>query len=151
MLAVPVFPSLVAVIVAVPAPTPVTRPVAVFTVATFAALVVHVTVRPVRVLPLASFVTAVSCWVAPTANVTAAGVTETLATGTWITLSDCWPVRPLTVAMTAAWPGVTPMMTPLALTVATAGDPEDHVTVPMAIDPPFWSSPAALADAVWPT
>jgi hypothetical protein len=41
--AVPLFPELVAVIVAEPAVTPVTTPVA-FTVATLALLVVHVTV-----------------------------------------------------------------------------------------------------------
>ena len=52
-LAVPVFPSLVAVMVALPADTPVTTPVD-ETVATFVALDVHVTVRPVSVVPFAS-------------------------------------------------------------------------------------------------
>jgi hypothetical protein len=57
--AVPFFPSLVAVTVTVPFLTPVTTPVD-ETVATLVLLELQVTVRPVRVLPLASFVTAVS-------------------------------------------------------------------------------------------
>ena len=50
--AVPLFPSLVAVIVAVPADTPVTTPFK--TVATPVALELQVTTRPVSVLPFAS-------------------------------------------------------------------------------------------------
>ena len=56
----PLFPSLVAVIVVLPAVTPVTRPAAV-TVATAVLLDCHVTVRPVSTFPAASFVTAASC------------------------------------------------------------------------------------------
>src|SRR5690349_6258807 len=57
---VPVLPSLVAVIVTgPPVATAVTRPLA-FTVAIVASLVVHVTVRPVRGVPPASFGVAVS-------------------------------------------------------------------------------------------
>ena len=51
--AVPLCPSLVAVIVAAPTTTPVTKPLA-ETVATALLLVVQVTVRPVRRFPLAS-------------------------------------------------------------------------------------------------
>jgi len=58
--AVPATPSLVAVRVAVPTVTPVTRPLA-ETVATALLLVVQVTVRPVRRLPFASRRVAVSC------------------------------------------------------------------------------------------
>ena len=43
------------------------------------------------------------------------------------------------------------MTTPLALTVAMDVDPVDHTTVPTLIGAPFWSSPVALAVAVWPT
>ena len=50
---VPLFPSLVAVIVAEPAATPVTNPLA-LTVATAALLVAQVTTRPVRAVPLES-------------------------------------------------------------------------------------------------
>ena len=53
MVAVPVRPSLVAVMVAEPAATPVTSPLA-ETVATPLALVVHATGRPVSTLPPAS-------------------------------------------------------------------------------------------------
>ena len=57
--AFPLFPSLVAVMLAVPTETAVTSP-AELTVATAELLEVHVTVRPVRALPFASNVTAVA-------------------------------------------------------------------------------------------
>jgi hypothetical protein len=56
----PLFVSLVAVIVADPAVTPVTSPVVCETVATAVLLEPHVMVLPVRVFPSASFVVAVS-------------------------------------------------------------------------------------------
>ena len=62
MVDVPLCPSLVAVIVAEPAVTPVTSPLPV-TVATDALLLLHVTTRPDNVLPLASLAVAVSCTV----------------------------------------------------------------------------------------
>src|SRR5512138_519740 len=65
--------------VAVPAATPVTRPLA-STVAAAAEDVVHVTARPVSTLPAASFVTAESCVVFPMITVAAAGVIDTEAT-----------------------------------------------------------------------
>jgi len=55
--AVPLWPSLVAVIVAEPVTTAVTRPLA-STVATAVLLLDHVTTRPVSVLPVESLVTA---------------------------------------------------------------------------------------------
>ena len=61
-LTLPVAWVTVAVIVLDPAATPVTRP-EVETVATAVLLLDHVTVGPVRVLPLASLRVAVSCWV----------------------------------------------------------------------------------------
>jgi hypothetical protein len=79
--AVPVLPSLVAVIVTgPPAAMPVTSPVD-ETVA-IAPLLVHVTSRPVSTFPAASVVVAVSCTVAPTTTIAVAGVTVTDATGT---------------------------------------------------------------------
>jgi len=62
IVAVPLFPSLVAVIVAEPAVTPETRP-ALLTVATDVLLLVHVTVEPDRAFPFASLGIAVSCTV----------------------------------------------------------------------------------------
>ena len=59
---VPLLPSLVAVIVADPATTPATRPVR-LTVATEVLLLVHVTVRPERKVPLTSLGVALSCTV----------------------------------------------------------------------------------------
>jgi hypothetical protein len=90
--------SLVAVIVALPAATAVTRP-PVLTRALVESDVVHATTRPVSGIPPPSSVAAVSCCVAPTARVTVAGVTDTVATGTGMTVNDAWPVRPLTVAV----------------------------------------------------
>jgi hypothetical protein len=79
MVEVPVFPSLVAVIVAVPAATPVTRPFA-STVAAAVLLEAQVTARPVRTLLLASFIVAVSCCVVPARMLADAGFTVTVAT-----------------------------------------------------------------------
>src|SRR5438309_672227 len=94
MLDVPVLPSVVAVIVADPAPTPVTSPVA-LTVATPLLLLVHVTTRPARALPLASRGVAMSCSV-PLAS----------------------PLFPSLVAVIAAEPAVIPVTLPFASTLA---------------------------------
>src|SRR5258708_39538155 len=77
--AVPLRPSLVAVIVALPAATPVTSPLA-ETVATPAALLDQLTARPVRGLLAESNGAALSCSVPPGASVPPAGLTPTEAT-----------------------------------------------------------------------
>src|SRR2546428_11788228 len=77
---VPLWPSLVAVIVAVPPATPVASPLP-LTVAAAVLLLAHVTVRPVSVFPAASLVTAANCCVAPTWRVPHPGLTVTHATG----------------------------------------------------------------------
>src|SRR2546426_12794189 len=70
----PLFPSLVAVMVAgPPAALPVTRPFA-STVTRLASLVPHVTVRPVSGVPAASFGVAVSCTVGLGASAAVAGL-----------------------------------------------------------------------------
>ena len=74
--ALPAFPSLVAVIVADPAALLVTRPLGP-TVATAVLLLAHVTVRPVSALPAESFGVAVSCTVCPTRMLAVAGETAT--------------------------------------------------------------------------
>jgi len=76
----PLCPSLVAVIVAAPAISPVASPVP-DTVATGSALELQVTTRPLSKFPLASFRVAVNCWVPPTVTLTLAGLTATDATG----------------------------------------------------------------------
>jgi hypothetical protein len=87
-------PSLVAVIVADPAVTPVTNPLAV-TVANAGALLAHVTTRPLNGLPAASSGVAVSCWVAPNATGAVAGLTVTDATGIGSNVTDAELLRPL--------------------------------------------------------
>src|SRR5207245_2612372 len=82
---VPPCPSLVAVIVAEPAATPVPRPLA-DTVATAALLVAQVTTRPLRAVPFASFGVAVNWVVAPTVTPAAVGLIVTEATGTLVTV-----------------------------------------------------------------
>src|SRR5207249_1310225 len=91
----PVFPSLAAVTVAVPALTPVTRPVA-DTVATLGVPEVHVTTRPVSTFPAASFIVAASCTVPLTPTLADAGATVTDAT-------DAVMVA-LNTANVSAWP-----------------------------------------------
>src|SRR6266550_2337398 len=101
--AVPVFPSLVAVIVVVPARTPLTSPL-LLTVATTALLLVHVTGRPVNVLPVESFSVAVSCTVCPTRMLAGAGETSTDATGTLVTVIAAVLLLPSLVAVIVAEP-----------------------------------------------
>jgi hypothetical protein len=86
---VPLCPSLVAVMVALPAATAVTKPF-VPTVAAAVLLELHVTARPVSTLPFASFVTAVNCCVEviPRTRLTVAGLTVTVATGTAFTVME---------------------------------------------------------------
>jgi len=126
-LAVPFLPSLEAVIVAVPAATAVTRPL-LFTPATAALLVAHVTARPESVFPPASFVVAVSCTVWPTCALAVAGLTVTDATGTTVTVIDAPPACPSLVAVMVAAPVATALTRPLLLTVATAALLVVHVT-----------------------
>ena len=80
--ALPIFPSLVAVIVVPPAPTAATKPLP-STVATARLLEVHVTVRPLRTLLFASLSVGVSCCVGeiPSISAAEAGLTVTVATG----------------------------------------------------------------------
>src|SRR6266508_2018609 len=90
-LALPLFPSLVAVIVAEPAATPVTSPLDAFTDAIEALLLDHITFRPVSVFPLASLSVALNGCVWLMEMVAAAGVTATVATGTRITVMPADP------------------------------------------------------------
>src|SRR5438093_631609 len=146
----PLFPSLVAVIVAVPAALPVTSPLAV-TVATAVLLLPQLTVRPDNGLPFASFGVAVSCTVWPTCTDAVLGLTVTDATGTVLTVIVAVPLCPSLVAVIVAAPAVTPVTSPLPLTVATAvlllaqltGRPDNGL--------PFASLGVAASCTVWPT
>src|SRR5205809_206209 len=146
----PLFPSLVAVIVAVPAVFPVTSPLA-LTVATAVLLLAQVTVRPLSGFPFASFGVAVSCTVWPTCTDAVAGLTVTAATGTVLTVIVAEPLCPSEVAVIVAAPAATAVTSPLALTVATAVLPLDQVTVRPGSELPFASCGVAVSCTVCPT
>src|SRR6266702_2816067 len=148
--AVPLFPSLVAVIVAAPVVTPVTSPLA-LTVATAVLLLAQLTDRPDNGLPLASFGVAANCTVWPTCTAVVAGFTVTDATGTVLTVMVAPPLCPSDVAVIVADPAATPLTTPLALTVATAVLPLDQVIARPESELPFASFGVAVSCIVWPT
>jgi hypothetical protein len=129
-LAAPLFPSLVAVMVADPTATPVTTPLD-DTVAMPVLELAHVTARPVSTLLLASYAVAVSCTVCPTATLGAVGETVTDATGagTAVIVTLAVPLFPSLVAVIVAEPAATPLTTPLDVTVATPVFELDQVTV----------------------
>ncbi len=108
--AVPLWPSLVAVIIALPATTPVTSPLP-LTLATAGLLVDQAVARPERTFPAESSVIAVSGAAAPTSMLTVAGVTVTEATGAGVTV---------TVAVSETPPGF-PFATTLTLPVSEPG------------------------------
>src|SRR2546422_7498979 len=107
MALLPLCPSLVAEIVAVPTTSPLTSPPA-DTVATAPLLVAHVTTRPVSGLPFASFGVAVSCTVCPAATLAGAGLTVTEATGAKVTVTVAVPLFPSLVSVSVAVPAATP-------------------------------------------
>src|SRR6059058_1958114 len=146
---VPLFPSLVAVIVAVPGVTPDTSPL-LLTVATAVLELDHVTVRPESGFPPASLGVPVSCTVWPACTDAEGGVTSTVATGTFVTVTDEVPLFPSLVAVIVAVPGVTPDTSPLLLTVATAVLELDHVTVRPERGAPLASFGVAVSCTVWP-
>jgi hypothetical protein len=125
--AVPLWPSLVAVIVAEPATTPLTSPLA-FTVATEVLLLDHVIVRPVSGLPLTSFGVAVSWTVCPATTVADAGLTVTEATGTLVTVIAAVPLLPSLAAVIVADPAALLVTNPPVFTLATEGLLLDQVT-----------------------
>src|SRR5207245_179121 len=150
MAAVPLCPSLVAVTVTEPAATPVTTPL-LLRVAQAVLELVHVTVRPVRMLPPASFSVAVSCTVAPTVTLPDAGLTVTEATGTFVTVMAAVPLCPSLVAVIVAAPAATPVTKPLAETVATTALLVPHVTTRPLRAVPFASFGVAVNWVVAPT
>jgi len=145
----PLCPSLVAVIIAEPESTAVTRPVLGSTVALDGLLDAHVTTRPVSTKPPASFVVAVSVKVCPTVSGPPGGATVTVATGAAVTVNVAVPDFVSLVAVTVAVPALTPVTTPvLALIVATDVGVTDHVTVRPVRTLPFASSVTAVRGVV---
>src|SRR2546422_1040623 len=120
IVAEPLCPSLVAVIVDEPAGTPVTSPLP-LTLATPGLPLDQAIVRPESELPFASFGVAASGTVWPTCTDAVAGFTVTDATGTVLTVIVAVPLCPSDVAVIVAEPAATPVTSPLPLTVATAG------------------------------
>jgi hypothetical protein len=118
----------VTVIVAFPADTAVTSPLA-FTVATAVLFELHVTFLLVA---LAGRTVAVNCCVAPIEIEADVGDTDTLSTGTLheLTVTCAVAVKPPSCVVTVmlAVPAATPVTTPEALTVATEGLFDDHDT-----------------------
>src|SRR5437588_385918 len=148
MAAVPLCPSLVAVIVAEPAALALTNPLPL----TLPELLLPpVTTRPDRVLPFASLSVAVNCTVWPTGTLADAGVTATEATETGVTLTDDVPLCPSLVAVMVADPVATAVTTPLPLTRAIVVSLLDHVTARPDKTLPLASLIVAVSCAVCPT
>src|SRR6266852_4534421 len=148
--ALPLCPSLVAVIVADPAAAPVTKPLP-FTVATDVLLLDHVTVRPESGFPLASFGVAVSCTVPLTWTDADGGLTLTDATGTLVTVMLALPLCPSLVAVIVAEPVANAVMSPLASTLATLDWLDDQSTARPESALPAASSGVAVNCTVCPT
>jgi hypothetical protein len=144
---VPLFPSLVAVMVAVPSAPAVTSPLT-STVAIVTSLDVQATTRPVKTLLAASRVTAVSCVVEPTTTPAVLGVTATDATGTGVTVSVALPLWVSLMAVMCAVPGVIDVTSPVLETVATAMLSELQAIVRPVTTSPLPSSVVAVACVV---
>jgi hypothetical protein len=140
---VPLFVSLVAVIVAVPGATAVTNPVA-DTVATRVLFEPHETGRSVTTVPTLSLTVAVRETVCVTSNALLDGVTVTLPTGIFVTVIVDVPLLPSLVAVIVADPSATPVTRPLAFTVAIVGSLEPHATTRPVRTPPTESSVTAV-------
>src|SRR4051812_40356607 len=112
IVALPVFPSLAAVIVADPAACAVTSPLPSI-VATASLLDDQLTGRPARTLLFASRVVAVACVDCPASIDDAARDTVTLATGTRVTVSVLVSDLPPLVAVICAVPGACAVINPV--------------------------------------
>ncbi len=147
--AVPLCPSLVAVIVTEPAATPLTTPP--LTVATPALLLAQVTERPLNAVPLASLGVAVSWTACPAWTLAVAGLTLTEATGTAVTDTVAVPLYPSLVAVIVAAPTAAALTTPVPLTMATPALLLAHVMARPASVLPFASWSVATSETVPPT
>ena len=150
MEAVPLWPSLVAVMVAEPAALAPTSPLP-FTVATPELLFVQEMVRPVSGFPFASFGVAMSCCVPPTVRLAVAGLTATEATRTFETEMEAVPLRPSLTALMVVEPAATLVTSPLPFTNPTLELLLAHVTVRPVNTFPAESKVVAASCAVCPT
>jgi hypothetical protein len=142
-------PSLVAVMLAVPAPAAVTTPV-LLTVATEVLSDDHVTTRPVTTTPFPSLVVAVAWVVEPATTVEAASDTVTLTTGGRLTVTIADPLCPSLLAMMLAVPAATAVTTPAGDTVAMPVLSDDHAIARPVRTVPLASLGVAVAVVVWP-
>src|SRR5206468_1117605 len=147
---VPLCPSQVAVIVAVPATLPVTRPLA-LTVAIVVLPLDQVTTRPASGLPFASLGVAVSCTVCPATTLAGDGLTVTVATGTLVTVTTDVPLLPSDVAVIVAEPIAAAVTSPLLSTVAADALSVDQVITRPDNGLPFASFGVAVSCTVCPT
>src|SRR3989454_874371 len=145
--ALPLCPSLVAVIVAAPAAAPVTTPLE-LTVATEVLLLDQDTARPDSGAPFASLGVATSCTAPFTCNDAVAGLTLTDATATFATVTLAVPLCPSLVAVIVAEPAAAPVTKPLPVTVATDVLLLAHVTVRPDNGAPFASFGVAVSCTV---
>jgi hypothetical protein len=145
----PLFPSLVAVIVADPiasAVTTLTEPLA--DTLTAALLELHTTPRSVRTVPFASLTVAVNGAVWPTRRLAVAGRTVTVPTGTGTTVTVIVPLFPSLVAVIVVGPSATPETTPAEDTVAAVVLLELHVTTRSVTTVPLVSFTIGLSVVV---
>ncbi len=143
-------PSLVPVMIALPAARAVTTPLA-FTVATVVALLLQITVRPVSTVPFDERNTALACTVSPTTIDESVSVTSTESTGIGETVTVAVPLFPSLVAVITDVPTATAVTTPAPDTVATDGEALLHVTTRPVSTPPTESRVTAVACVVVPS
>jgi hypothetical protein len=146
----PTTPSTAAWIAAVPADTACTIPV-LETVATAGFPDVHVTTRSPSGVPDPSRTVAPSVVVPPTSSATVAGETITDAAAARSTRTVTVPDAPSARARMRVVPGDTPRTSPVALTVAMVGAPEDQVTVRPERAAPFSARGVAVSAVASPT
>jgi hypothetical protein len=136
------FPSLAAVMIALPGTSAVTSPV-LLTVATATLLLVNSTGRPVSTFPSASSVSAPSWTVCPTSRFWFGGVSLTLATGVGLTVTSAMAFFPTALAAMCTTPVATPVTTPELDTVAIEGSALAQTTlIPVSVFPAASSTSA---------
>jgi hypothetical protein len=91
-------------------------------------LLAKLTLRPVSVLPLASFSVTVACVPSPTTRVEELRETTTDATGALATINAAAALTPSLVALIPVPPTRRPWTTPESFTLAIAVSPLDHCT-----------------------
>jgi hypothetical protein len=144
--ALPLTPSLVAVIVAVPGASARTTPFD-DTVATAVLLEAHAIDRPSNTLPPASRKVPVTCCDPPTGRLAICGLRATEATGGRTTRIVAVPLMPSLVPVTVALPAAIANTSPLADTVAMEALLDDQITARAGRR--FPAASRAAADSCW--